>query len=169
MRAALEVPYADAAAADLMLSIETAPRASLVSLRRECPGGSVELHVLGASHQVVLVVDEQRLVEVVACASGEQEHILPGHADREIGGVRHCFSAQVDCLAPDDFAEEAAKLEATLGADPDALVAVFPGEATAITGLRIDRADAAVVQWRSWHAYPQRGEIVTTRTVVQRA
>jgi hypothetical protein len=50
----------------------------------------------------------------------------------------------------------------------DAVVAHFPGDPHAVTALALDLsgdgAGAGPITWRTWHTYPQTGEIVATTT-----
>lgn len=167
MRASLFVPYVDVAAASLVLCIESEPRPSLARLHRAFPGGHVELHVLGASHQVVLRRGGTNLVEVVACGPGGEAEPLPAAARLAVAGLQHHFVCRTSRLDDGEFRRDVEALEQRLAADPDSLVAVFPGRPTAITALRLERADADVVGWKTWHAYPQGGELVTTETEVR--
>jgi hypothetical protein len=57
---------------------------------------------------------------------------------------------------------------ARLARDPDALVGVFPGLPNAFTGIRC-RAIGAVLSWETWHAYPQTGELVRTKSALVRS
>ncbi|HEU4423245.1 MAG TPA: DUF2617 family protein [Pilimelia sp.] len=157
----LDIPYADTTAADLSFALGLPAQPALHTL--VVPGAGLELRLLGASHQVVLA---GRCVETVACLPGRAPH-LPATVDDPVAGYR--FAAEVRRLAPADMAAEVAALKARLATDPDGLIGVFPGSPDAVTGLlaRFDPA-AGTVGWRTWHAYPQTGELVVTGTEVVR-
>lgn len=139
----LDTPYADTTAGDLSFALGLPELPALHVLR--LPG--LELRLLGASHQVVwTAADGERCVETVACLPGHDPH-LPSTMD----GAGYRFESTVERLGPPIWDE--------LAADPRALVGVFPGDPNAVTALRAEGRG-----WRTWHAYPQTGELVTTRT-----
>ncbi|BCB77596.1 DUF2617 family protein [Phytohabitans flavus] len=141
----LDTPYADTTAGDLSFALGLPELPALHVLR--LPG--LELRLLGASHQVVwTAAGGARCVETVACLPGREPH-LPSTLDS--AGYR--FESTVEEI------DAASALWAELAADPQALVGVFPGDPNAVTALRADPQG-----WRTWHAYPQTGELVTTRT-----
>ena len=45
---------------------------------------------------------------------------------------------------------------------------VFPGDPLAVTGVRARFRSPTVASWRTWHSYPQTGELVVTSTRVER-
>jgi hypothetical protein len=157
----LDIPYADTTAADLSfaLGLPALPALHVLAV----PAAGLELRLLGASHQVVLA---GRCVETVACLPGRAPH-LPAAVDDPVFGYR--FTAEVRRLAPADMAAEVAAITTRLAGDSDGLIGVFPGDPYAVTGLlaRVDPA-AGTVGWRTWHAYPQTGELVVTATEVVR-
>lgn len=140
----LDTPYADTTAGDLSFALGLPELPALHTLR--LPG--LELRLLGASHQVVwTTVDGERLVETVACLPGRDPHLPPA-----MDGPGYAFTSRVEPLAH-------APLWRDLAADPRALVGLFPGDPDAVTALRAEERG-----WRTWHAYPQTGELVTTQT-----
>ncbi|MDQ7903828.1 DUF2617 family protein [Phytohabitans sp. ZYX-F-186] len=140
----LDTPYADTTAGDLSFALGLPELPALHVLR--LPG--LELRLLGASHQVLwTTVDGERSVETVACLPGRDPH-LPSAMDSP--GYR--FESTVGQLPAEPLWRE-------LAADPRALVGVFPGDPNAVTALRAQERG-----WCTWHAYPQTGELVTTRT-----
>jgi hypothetical protein len=145
----LDTPYADTTAGDLSFALGLPELPALHVLRIPGPGQAlIELRLLGASHQVVwTTVDGERCVETVACVPGQDPH-LPSTMDRH----GYAFASTVESL-------DRAPLWRELAADPHALVGVFPGDPNAVTALRAEERG-----WRTWHAYPQTGELVTTRT-----
>lgn len=169
MLATVDVPFADARAGQLTWSVNPgvlAVRPALAHLVvRVCLGpvaaaaATIDLRVLGSSHQVVLSVDDgRRLTETVACDAGESG--LPESATRDL----YSFSSSVEALGGDEFAARVDELTATHAPRDASLVGWFPGPAAAVTILAA--ADSGV-GWTTWHAYPQTRELVTTRTVVK--
>ncbi|MFC3998981.1 DUF2617 family protein [Nocardiopsis sediminis] len=159
-------PFVDTRAADLSWTIGHPPIAPLAA-RTVDPlvgGPRVELRILGASHQVLVeAAGPGWLTETVACLPGTDGG-LPAQASPAVHGVRHYdFASSVRRLAPKAFAAQAQKTARAVAAHPCGLLATFPGSPDAITGLVV-RADGHALLWRSWHAYPQTGELVTTTT-----
>jgi hypothetical protein len=146
----LELPFVDARASDLALTLGEPAAPALQVLAATVNGIEVELRVLGCSHQVLA----QDLSETVACRPGA-EGDLPALA--EDGPYR--FKARVEPLT----ATRAATLLAGMRDDPNALVAVFPGPKDAFTGMRVYPVPGGA-GWVTWHAYPQTGELVCTRS-----
>ncbi len=155
MLAQLSVPFADVRAASLRHALDLPPQPAL-AVRRIAPAGrTLELRLLGASHQVVT----SGLVrsETVACvAAGDA---LPPSV--EVPGYR--FLAEVRHLDADDLDAEVSALRAALADDPLALLGEFPGHGSSVTAVL---AESDGLGWRTWHAYPQSGELVATTTRV---
>ena len=146
----LAVRFADVRADALRWQLGLAPQPALAVHRVRRAGRTVELRVLGASHQVVV---DGAWSETVACLG--EGCVLPQRARR--GPYR--LVSRVD---PFDGDRLAAVLRQLARRD-DALVGVFPGETLAVTALALDRRTDRL-GWRTWHAYPQTGELVVTRT-----
>ncbi|MFK3982712.1 DUF2617 family protein [Micromonospora sp. NPDC050397] len=193
MLVTLDTPYADTTAAELSLALGAPELPALHVLELAHPdhsGVRLLLRLLGASHQVVLgratVADRHppaaELVETVACLPGRRPE-LPSELVDPATGYR--FTARVLRLDPATMATRTAGLRRELAGDPYALIGVFPGGPDAITALRLDRRDdpaspvdgrdevrpggtneTGAIGWRTWHAYPQSGELVETETVV---
>ncbi|GAA3725399.1 DUF2617 family protein [Salinactinospora qingdaonensis] len=175
MRATITAPFVDTRAADLVwtLDYDLAPALALHPLH--LADTTVELRVLGASHQVVVrgeAPDAEPLVETVACLP-DVPGGLPARATprlpRTCGVDSYDFRSAV--TTPDDFAARARALYHELDGDSRGLVVAFPGHPLALTGVRAEtrpqplgRSQAHVVSWQTWHAYPQSGEIVETTT-----
>lgn len=162
----LDAPYADTTAADLAfaLGLPELPALHVLDLTL-APGTELRLRLLGASHQVVLRTSERELVETVACLPGRPAE-LPPAIDEQAFGYR--FASRIRRLSPHEMRASVARLRAQLADDPHALVGVFPGSPEAVTALRAHGAEGppAQVGWRTWHAYPQSGELVETETGV---
>lgn len=158
MRARIETRFADSRAADLSLAYGLRPLPALGTHRVTLGGMTLELRVLGASHQVVL----GSFSETVACLP-DTPGALPASSVRTVGDYDVRFAAS--CSRPDDFTSAVSRIVLDCDADPHSLVAEFPGSPLAVTALSA-RAVAGGVSWETWHAYPQAGELVWTSSVV---
>lgn len=154
----LDVPFADVSAARLRwaLGLEAQPALAVRSVR--VGHVRLDLRVLGASHQVMVRREgSSMLSETVACglpgAAG-----LPDHLESD--GYR--FTSHVELLDADDLRRRIRGLGDDLAGQPGAIVAAFPGDAHAVTAIAVDAR--LPLGWRTWHAYPQTGELVTTDT-----
>ncbi|MEO3927220.1 DUF2617 family protein [Micromonosporaceae bacterium B7E4] len=175
MLVTLRTAYEDTTAAELSLALDTPeqPALHLLDLGRLAhlgrPGTRLQLRLLGASHQMVLEGPGGGLIETVACLPGRRPE-LPATLTDPATGYR--FTARVRRLSPGQMSAATARLRHDLADDPYALVGVFPGGPDAITALRVVHrtdpggAGTGRIGWRSWHAYPQSGELVETETVV---
>ena len=168
MRALIAAPFVDSRAADLSLAFGLDRLPALGTLRVELPGVSVELRVLGASHQVVLDLDGLEWSETVACLP-ERAGALPAHEESRVGQLVARFAARCVRLAPAALAARVRALRRQCEGHPQALVGTFPGAPQAVTAMLADPVvddPAVAAAWWSWHAYPQTGELVTTRSVL---
>jgi hypothetical protein len=162
VRAHIDTRFADSRAADLSLAYGLPRMPSVGELRIKLHGVDVELRLLGASHQVVL----GGWSETVACLPNRND-VLPSRKETVENGLQVQFGAQTLRFA--EFAglsERVSGIVSECAADPMALVGEFPGLPLAITALRAWEEGAGMA-WRTWHAYPQAGELVETRTVVR--
>lgn len=158
MRTRVATRFADSRAADLSLAYGLRPLPALGTHQVTLGEMTLELRVLGASHQVVL----GEFSETVACLP-DQPGALPSSSTRTVGDFSVQFAAL--CSRPADFAAEVSRIVAACAADPDSLVAEFPGSPLAVTALSA-RSFAGGARWETWHAYPQVGELVWTSSVV---
>ena len=164
MEALLAVPYVDVAADALGYSVGLPALPALCRTRLVVPGGVVDVAILGSSHQVHVVAAGVDLRETVAClADGDTAPL----ARRD---EPYRFTPRVERLRHGDFRRRVDALRRAVAVDPLGLVGVFPGDRHAVTAVTV-RADAAgrTIAWRSVHAYPNTGEIVTTDSELQRA
>lgn len=159
MRARIETRFADSRAADLSLAYGLRPLPALGTHRVTLGGLTLELRVLGASHQVVI----DGWSETVACLP-DRPGALPAQESRTVGDYLVRFEAS--CDHPADFASTVSRIVADCEADPHSLVAEFPGSPLAVTALSARPADGGV-RWETWHAYPQAGELVWTSSLVR--
>lgn len=158
MHAVIATPFVDTRAADLSYAVDR-PRLDALEVLTV---GPLELRLLGASHQAVLRVDEREHSEVVACLTGSagplpEQHALPW------GTAGYRFRCVVETLGPARFARRAAALRDRYRSQRYALVCEFGGLDDAMTILA---AEPTGLGWRTWHSYPQTGELVCTRSAV---
>jgi hypothetical protein len=125
-------------------------------------GGTLQLRLLGASHQVVLAAGPGECLETVACMPGHRTP-LPARVAKQVAGWEYEFAARIEELSPHIFAARAQELLALVEGHPRALAGVFPGDPSAFTAL-MAQGDQHRVLWRTWHAYPQEGRLVCTRS-----
>ena len=166
MQAQLEVPYRDTAADDLVWRLGDPRHPALASLELEVAGSRLELRLLGSSHQVLFTAPDAVVSEVVACGVGAPG--LPATAERALGGWDYHFRSCAHRLPPDRFGSRVERLVARLADHPAAIVGRFPGAPHAVTALLAGPdPNGTGVRWRTWHAYPQDGRLVVTRTAVR--
>lgn len=159
MLGVLEVPYRDTRADALAFALDT-PRLDALAVKAVQAGGlTLELRLLGASHQVAA----GPVLETVACLPGRAAG-LPARAEADRDGWTYTFTAATRAAA--DFPAELAELTARL-AGPRALSGVFPGAPGALTGIAVEPRDGGVA-WRTWHTYPEAGQIVETASLLLR-
>lgn len=164
MLTTLNTSYTDTRAADLAWALGREPLPALATLDLELGGAKLQLRLLGASHQVLLDEDQGSCSETVACIPGSSTPLPLGVAKR-LGDWEYEFAARVEVLSPGQFAGRAQELLALVSEHPHGLAGVFPGSPHAFTALLAHRHEGQV-HWRTWHAYPQDGQLVATRTRV---
>jgi len=125
-------------------------------------GGTLQLRLLGASHQVILAAGPGECLETVACLPGRQTP-LPARVAKQVAGWEYEFAARIEELPPHIFAARAQELLALVEGHPRALAGIFPGDPSAFTAL-VAHGGRHRVLWRTWHAYPQEGRLVCTRS-----
>ncbi|MFG3247669.1 DUF2617 family protein [Streptomyces sp. NPDC048187] len=164
MLTTLTTAYTDTRAADLAWALGREPLPALARLDIELTGTKLQLRLLGASHQVLLEEERGTCSETVACLAGSSTPLPLGVAKR-VGDWEYEFAARVEVLTPGSFAARAQELLALVSDHPHGLAGVFPGSPHAFTAL-LARRHEGQVHWRTWHAYPQEGRLVATRTRV---
>ncbi|MFD0900711.1 DUF2617 family protein [Actinomadura sediminis] len=161
MLTTLDTPYADASADGLSFALGLPPLDALAVLPVQHGDLTVQLRLLGASHQVIA----GPLSETVACLDGPAEP-LPGRTSTTLPGWAYEFTATT--ARHDDDAAFGRAVEAVcarLADRGDALAGAFPGARHAVTALALEEtAEETGMGWRTWHAYPQTREIVMTRS-----
>lgn len=164
MLTTLKTVYTDTRASDLAWALGREPLPALAVLDLELSGAKVQLRLLGASHQVLLEEEQGSCSETVACMPGSSTPLPLGVAKR-LGEWEYEFAARVETLSGGSFAGRAQELLALVADHPNGLAGTFPGSPHAFTAMLAQR-DEGQVRWRTWHAYPQEGQLVVTRTRV---
>ncbi|MER7793633.1 DUF2617 family protein [Streptomyces sp. NPDC097640] len=162
MLTTLKTAYTDTRADDLAWSLGREPLPALAVLDLRLREFSVQLRLLGASHQVLLEGEGGSCSETVACMSGNSTP-LPMGVSTLVDGREYEFAARVEELSRDAFAGRAQELLALVADHPHGLAGTFPGSPHAFTAMVAQWRDGKV-GWRTWHAYPQEGRLVATRT-----
>ncbi|WP_028810493.1 DUF2617 family protein [Streptomyces flavidovirens] len=164
MLTTLKTAYTDTRAADLAWALGREPLPALAVLDLRLDGMLLQLRLLGASHQVLLEDDEGSCSETVACMPGSSTPLPLGVAKR-LGEWEYEFAARVETLTQGQFAGRAQELLALVADHPNSLAGTFPGSPHAFTAMLAQRYEGQV-RWRTWHAYPQEGQLVVTRSRV---
>ncbi|MGV9252571.1 DUF2617 family protein [Streptomyces sp. NPDC003697] len=164
MLTTLNTSYTDTRAADLAWALGREPLPALATLDLELADAKLQLRVLGASHQVLMEDGRGACSETVACMPGSRTPLPLGVAKRT-DDWEYEFAARVEVLSPGSFAGRAQELLALVSDHPRGLAGVFPGSPHAFTAMLAQR-HGGQVHWRTWHAYPQDGQLVATRTKV---
>ncbi|MFE4874211.1 DUF2617 family protein [Streptomyces sp. NPDC056682] len=164
MLTTLKTAYTDTRAADLAWALDREPLPALAVLDLELTGAKLQLRLLGASHQVLLDEERGTCSETVACMPGSSTPLPLGVAKR-LGQWDYEFAARVETLSHGSFAGRAQELLALVADHPNGLAGTFPGSPHAFTAMLAQRGEDQV-WWRTWHAYPQEGQLVVTRTRV---
>ncbi|MFE5792716.1 DUF2617 family protein [Streptomyces sp. NPDC056503] len=162
MLTTLKTSYTDTRAADLAWALGREPLPALAVLDLELSGAKLQLRLLGASHQVLLEEEGRHCSETVACMPGSSTP-LPLGVSKRIGEWEYEFAARVETLTQGSFAGRAQELLALVADHPHGLAGTFPGSPHAFTAMLAQRHEGQV-RWRTWHAYPQEGQLVVTRT-----
>ncbi|MFE0174664.1 DUF2617 family protein [Streptomyces sp. NPDC059002] len=164
MLTTLKTVYTDTCAADLAWALGREPLPALATLELELAGAKMQLRLLGASHQVLLEEAQGSCSETVACIPGSSTP-LPLGVSKRMGDWEYEFAARVETLTRGQFAGRAQELLALVAEHPHGLAGVFPGSPHAFTAMLAQRHEGSMM-WRTWHAYPQDGQLVATRTRV---
>ncbi|MCD9903445.1 DUF2617 family protein [Streptomyces sp. MT29] len=164
MLTTLQTAYSDTRAADLAWTLGREPLPALAVLDLQLGGAELQLRLLGASHQVLLQEDRGVCSETVACMPGSSTPLPLGVAKR-LGDWEYEFASRVETLTRGQFAGRAQELLALVSDHPHGLAGTFPGSPYAFTAMLAQRIEGQV-RWRTWHAYPQEGQLVVTRTRV---
>ncbi|WP_335980988.1 MULTISPECIES: DUF2617 family protein [Streptomycetaceae] len=167
MLTTIDTAYTDTRAGDLAwcLDKEALPALATLGVRvgeAAALHADVELRLLGASHQVLVDAGRDNCSETVACLPGSQAP-LPFGVSRRVGTWEYEFAARIEHLTPGSFTARAQELLALVTDHPQGLAGTFPGDPNAFTAMLVQCREGSV-RWRTWHAYPQEGRLVATRT-----
>lgn len=166
MRTSISAPFVDTKADDLVWTLNHPLVDPLATRTIEVAGLMVELRVLGASHQVVLRSGSGELVETVACLPGVPGG-LPGNAEHPLPGVGdYRFDSVIESSSRTDLSRRVEEIQQETSDSPGGLLVAFPGDPLAVTALHLTSGSGSFPRWRTWHAYPQSGELVTTTTTL---
>jgi hypothetical protein len=157
----LAAPYLDTSADQLSFALGMPAHEALAVAEVEAAGLTVELRLLGASHQVTA----GPVRETVACMPGGSPR-LPSVVTEEFAAWTYHFSAQVEQYGAREFGLRVRGVRAGVEGRPDALYGIFPGDPDAVTALALESGPG--VGWRTWHTYPQTGHIVATYTRMEK-
>ncbi len=156
----LDAPYLDTDADQLCFSLDLTERPALAERVVSLGGLDVRLRLLGASHQVFA----GPVRETVACLQGAVRG-LPETCTRQLPGWDYDFGATTRRLPPEAFSAEVAQVLDQATDAEHSLCGVFPGSPEAVTAVVVETVEGphgAGLLWRTWHTYPQNGQIVST-------
>ncbi|WP_328950831.1 DUF2617 family protein [Streptomyces sp. NBC_00184] len=156
----LDAPYLDTDADQLCFSLDLTERPALAERVVPLGGLDVRLRLLGASHQVFA----GPVRETVACLRGAVRG-LPGTCTRHLPGWDYEFGSTTRRLPPEEFSAEVAQVVGLAAATEHSLCGAFPGLPGAVTAVVVEAVGGphgAGLVWRTWHTYPQNGQIVST-------
>ena len=165
MLAPLSVPFLDARADALSWWLGDDAPAALATLVLPGSTGSLELRLLGASHQVIATAGDARCPEVVACSV--RKAALPARHDGAVGDAHYRFTSTTTTYDAASLSRLARDLRRRCAGSTRALVGVFPGSPDALTvlaGREVQGKARGGWAWSSWHVYPGAGQVVRTRS-----
>lgn len=164
--------YRDTGTGELSWAFGLAPMDALASLELDVPvpgprraaeqRARIELRLLGASHQVLVFAPPVTCSETVACLHGGPLGLVPA-ASVQVPGWTYEFAATVRNLPAAEFDRRVNRLRLAFTTYRSGIAGAFPGSPHALTAV-VAQADGAGFAWRTWHTYPQQGQIVATRT-----
>jgi hypothetical protein len=156
----LDAPYLDTDADQLCFSLDLTERSALAERVVSLCGLDVRLRLLGASHQVFA----GPVKETVACLQ-DSVRGLPETCTRHLPGWDYNFGATTRRLPPEEFSADVAQVLGQAADAEHSLCGVFPGSPEAVTAVVVETVEGpygAGLVWRTWHTYPQNGQIVST-------
>lgn len=162
----LDVAFSDTRAGQLGFSLTAAQREPLAAADHTIGALTFSIRLLGASHQIVITDDAHELCETVACLP-DITTALPDSFQAD----GYVFSSRVIECSSDAMADLLEQIESEVEgharAGLPALLGRFPGNELAVTAVTADIDDDALI-WRTWHTYPQAGEVVVTSSRIDR-
>lgn len=154
----LSVAYVDVSPEGLKWQLGLSARDALRVDEFEVGEVTVQLRLLGMSHQVVLLRNSEMIFsETVACA--DTGHALP----EQWSDDGYEFSSEVARYESDTFTDAVREITNRVSVNDNVLAAAFPGSPLAITAIEFT-GKAAQPAWITWHAYPQSKAIVRTES-----
>lgn len=124
----------------------------------------VELAVLGCSHQItVRSAGHEWVRETLACLPDHEPWVPSTSSHTLARGGQLTFDSTV--VKPAHFLSEVGCIEKGLADSYAQCSVMFPGQPGAVTALTCSASSNGLV-WRTWHCYPQSGEVVKTRSVL---
>ncbi|WP_130800009.1 DUF2617 family protein [Streptomyces otsuchiensis] len=165
----LETPYLDTVPDDLSLTLGLPSQEALFTADVRLDGLTVQLRLLGASHQVFA----GPIRETVACLGDGRPGCLPRVVSEEIDGWSYRFRARTSRHSRAAFSTRVRRLRVGLDGRHGTLFGIFPGSPEAVTALSVHQAEhprfrrdryRRRVGWRTWHTYPNSREIVETQS-----
>ncbi len=154
--------FADVNASELTLQLNGETREGVARIQVVLGDITIEPVILGSSHQVVVSGSGGlRLVETVAADAGG--HPLPEEATHLDGGIDYLFQSQTrHYRSSSAFVRSVGDIRSRCAQDRyESIVVCSPDSPSALTAVAVERDRPA---WTSWHAYPETGEIVRTRS-----
>jgi len=158
----ISAPFVDTKADDLVWTLDHPVVEPLAARTCRVRGATVELRVLGASHQTVVRSAGGELVETVACLPGVEGGLPEQGEPTETPAGHYRFSSSVHILSHTDLTRRVDVLHREVADTPGGLLVTFPGDPLAVTALHLAPDPGGPVRWTTWHVYPQSGELVTT-------
>ncbi|UED86573.1 DUF2617 family protein [Streptomyces profundus] len=155
----LAAPYRDTSADQLRFALDQPRQPALAVNDAQLGDVHVQLRLLGASHQVLA----GPVRETLACLPAQPGDGPPTEVRQRLDGWDYAFRSTVRHCSPTELTRRTTALRDRLDDQPTALYGLFPGSPDALTALTA-RRDGRVISWRTWHVYPQAGQIVETRT-----
>ncbi|HNP55374.1 MAG TPA: DUF2617 family protein [Gordonia sp. (in: high G+C Gram-positive bacteria)] len=158
--------FVDTRAGDLTLTLDADDQPALATCAGRLGPFDIQLRLLGASHQVVVDRPQGRLRETLACLPGV-EPALPTHWVRG----DYTFSSDVRVHDEESMRMIVGHLESQVRPTDEralGLIGSYPGRPLAVTAVRAQHDPASgVLQWDTWHSYPQSGEVVVTTSTIR--
>lgn len=165
----LVVPYRDTRAAELCWSLSLPVQPALAVRSVELAGLTLEIRLLGASHQVLTWAEdgtELLFTETVACLP-EWAGPLPDRQALRLAGGGYAVASETLVLDGPAFDRAVDRIRRAVQANPASLAGCYPGAPGALTAVLPEAAPTGV-RWTTWHSYPQDGRLVRTRTAFRR-
>ena len=165
MLTTLQTAYTDTRAADLAWALGREPLPALAVLDLQLGDAQLQLRLLGASHQVLLEEERRQLFRDGRLHAGQQHAAAARRRQtaRATGTTNSRPASRRSPQAPSRGARRScSRWWPTIRTG---LAGTFPGSPHAFTAMLAQRTEDQV-RWRTWHAYPQEGQLVATRTRV---